>query len=82
MVEQATAEESIDAIDKFQVGAERVPQTDEFRLVSVGMVYWKNELRSFTVQDVINMGASLLVHGQIHAVVCRPADAKGLYEGV
>jgi ParB-like chromosome segregation protein Spo0J len=55
---------------------------DEFKVVPVGSVCWKNELRNFTREDIINMGASLMVHGQIELITVKPANAEGLYEGV
>jgi len=60
---QVTAEESTVLHGTFQV--------DEFKLVSVSSVYWKNELRSFSVEDVVNMGASMMVHGQIEPIVVK-----------
>jgi ParB-like chromosome segregation protein Spo0J len=55
---------------------------DEFRLVPVGSVYWKDSIRDFTREDIVNMAASLRTHGQIGPIVVKPADVEGLYEGV
>jgi len=63
-------------------GAELIPQIDEFRYVPVDKVFWKNSIRDFTKEDVINMGASLRVHGQIVPIEVKPANAEGMYEGV
>ena len=55
---------------------------DEFKVVPVSMVYWKSSIRTFTQEDVENMSASLMVHGQIQPIVVKPPDAEGLHEGV
>jgi ParB family chromosome partitioning protein len=45
-------------------------------------IFWKSPIRNFTKQDIIDMAASLRIHGQIQPVICKPANAEGMCEGV
>jgi len=55
--------------------------TDEFRLVPLESIEWKISLREFAGQEIVDMGASLRVHGLIEPIVCHP-DGEGKYLGV
>ena len=61
---------------------EVLPRVDEFKRVPTSSVFWKSSIRDFAREDIINMGASLMVHSQIEPITCKPADAEGMYEGV
>jgi len=55
---------------------------DDFQFVSTDSIVWKSPIRDFADKDVENMAASLRVHSQIEPIVVKPANEKGLYEGV
>jgi ParB/RepB/Spo0J family partition protein len=65
--------ESSDQVAKFQV--------DEFKYVPLEAITWKISLREFARQEIIDMGASLRVHGLIEPIVCHPHE-DGKYWGV
>ena len=51
------------------------------RLVPLPLIVWNSSIRDFSDEDIQNMATSLRVHGQIHAIVCKPLT-NGVYEGV
>jgi len=55
---------------------------DEFKLVPLPLIEWKNPIRNFTDEDVKNMATSIVIHGQIQPIICKPSDKDGVYEGV
>ena len=55
---------------------------DEFKLVPLSLIFWKTPIRDFTGEDVENMAASIMIHGQIQPIVVKQPDAEGSHEGV
>jgi ParB family chromosome partitioning protein len=56
---------------------------DRYEELPLDSVFWKEPVRkAVSREDVQNMAASFLCHGQIEPIVVKPADGNGLYEGV
>jgi ParB/RepB/Spo0J family partition protein len=54
---------------------------DEFKEIPLDEIYWPDST-DITEQQINNMAASILVHGQIEPVVVCPHDEKNQYRGV
>jgi len=56
--------------------------SDEFKLVSTSLIFWRTPIRDFTDDDIENMASSMMIHGQIQPIVVKPPNVEGLHEGV
>ena len=56
---------------------------DQYLELPLELIYWKEPVRTAIKQeDVQNMAMSFRVHKQIQPVVVKPANERGMYEGV
>jgi len=56
---------------------------DQYLELPLELIYWREPVRTAIKQeDIQNMAVSLRVHKQIQPVVVKPADERGMYEGV